>query len=296
MQKTTISVWGYEECSAQAQKLATVMDLDFQMVQVHRFPDGESLVKIPTTLPSHIILFRSLNQPNDKLIELLLTVKTARQHGVLRITLIAPYLCYMRQDVENTPGEAISQQIIGPMLAELFDDVITVDSHLHRISRLEQAIPIKNAINLLATDPIAAFISQQFDKGLVFGPDKESEQWVSELARKINFDYAVATKTRGGDKSVKIKLDEANYQQRDIIILDDIASTGRTIGLATEQLLAAGAKSVNALVTHAVFGGDAKHYLQQTGLTHLWSTNSIADETNVVDLSELIANSIQSIC
>ena len=288
MQKNTISVWGYEECSVQAQKLATAMNLAYQMVNVHRFPDGESL-------ETGVILIRSLNDPNDKLIELLLTVKTARRHGVERITLIAPYLCYMRQDVENTPGEAISQQIIGPMLGELFDDVITVDSHLHRISRLEQAIPIKNAINLLATDPIAVFISQQFDKGLVFGPDKESEQWVSELANKINFEYAVATKVRGGDKTVKIKLDDIDYQQRDIIILDDIASTGRTIGLATEQLLAAGAKSVNALVTHAVFSGDAKQYLQQKGLSHLWSTNSIADETNVVDLSGIIAESVRNI-
>jgi ribose-phosphate pyrophosphokinase len=110
-----------------------------------------------------VLICRSLNQPNDKLIELLFCARTARQLGAKRLTLIAPYLSYMRQDIANQPGEAVSQRIMGQMLAELFDDVITVDPHLHRINSLDQAIPIKNAISLTAANEIASFHHQEND-------------------------------------------------------------------------------------------------------------------------------------
>ena len=82
----------------QSQRLAAELNIPFESVEVHRFPDGESLIRLPTALPEHVILCRSLNRPNDKLIELLLFAKTARELGAKRITLVAPYLCYMRQD------------------------------------------------------------------------------------------------------------------------------------------------------------------------------------------------------
>ncbi len=110
---------------------------------LHHFPDGESLIRLPPSLPEHVIVCRSLNQPNDKLIELLLCATTARELGAKRLTLVAPYLSYMRQDIANQPGEAVSQRIVGKLLAELFDDVLTVDPHLHRISSLDPGDPDK---------------------------------------------------------------------------------------------------------------------------------------------------------
>ena len=155
-------VLGFPEYLPQAQRLAAALNVQLQEVSLHQFPDGESLLRLPVDLPEHIVICRSLNQPNDKLIELLLCAKTAREQGVKRLTLVAPYLCYMRQDIANQPGEAVSQRIIGKMLADIFDDVITVDPHLHRISRLNQAIPIDNAISLTATEEIARFLQQKF--------------------------------------------------------------------------------------------------------------------------------------
>lgn len=285
----------FEDCSAQACKLARYLGIPFKPVDVHHFPDEESLVTIPAKLAKHAIFFRSLNQPNEKLIELLFAAKTARKKGVKRLTLVAPYLCYMRQDIENNPGEAISQQIIGQFLSELFDDVITVDSHLHRISHLGQVIKIKNAINIMATVPIADFIKNQFNSGLIFGPDQESEQWVKQVANKIGFEYAVATKIRSGDRTVKIELGNVNYENKNIIILDDIASTGRTIGLAAQLLQNAGACSISAFVTHAIFCGDAKQYLAENRIKNLWSTDSISDESNSVNLTTIIADALNSI-
>ncbi|MDH3327527.1 MAG: ribose-phosphate diphosphokinase, partial [Gammaproteobacteria bacterium] len=250
-----IATLTFENSREQAERFSTYLDIPCYTAKTHKFPDEEILLTLPTDLPEHLIVFRSLHQPNDKIIEILLAAKTALKHNVKRLTLIAPYLCYMRQDIENHPGEAISQQIIGELLASTFDDVITVDSHLHRISHLSQAIPLKNAINIMATGPMSEFLQDKCDNAIIFGPDGESEQWVKQIAEEINVDYAVATKVRIGDKHVDIHLPDKDFSDKNIVIVDDMASTGRTISLATKLLKKAGAKTVTALVTHALFMG-----------------------------------------
>ena len=78
-----------------------------------RFPDGETKLTLPTPLRGHVVVLRGLQQPNDRLVQLLLAAKTARRLGAQRLTLASPYLAYMRQDIEFHPGEAISQRAIG---------------------------------------------------------------------------------------------------------------------------------------------------------------------------------------
>ena len=288
-------ILAFPEYLPQAQRLASALNVQVQEVFLHHFPDDESLIRLPTKLSEHLIICRSLNQPNDKLIELLLCAKTARQKGVNRITLVAPYLCYMRQDIANQPGEAISQRIIGQMLAELFDDVITVDPHLHRISTLNQAIPIDNAISLTAADEIAQFLKQQLDYAVLLGPDGESEQWVSAIAKKIGFDYSVAEKIRQGDKMVTITLPEYDYHNKPVVIIDDVASTGRTLAKTTRLLLAAGAQQVYVAITHPLFCGDAEAHIMQAGLQKIWSTDSISHSTACIHLDKLLTQAIKNL-
>ncbi len=288
-------VIGFDDYRPQAQRIADAFQTDYREISRHTFPDGESLIQVPTELPEHVILVRSLNQPNSKIIELLFSVSALRKYGAKRITLVAPYLCYMRQDTENHPGEAISQQIIGKLLADSFDDVITVDPHLHRISKLFQAIPIKNALAISAGHVIGEFIQHQYRKGLLIGPDSESEQWVSEIANKIGFSYTVATKIRRGDKQVDVHIPDKNYQDQNIIIIDDMASTGRTIACATEQLLHAGATQVDTIVTHPLFRQDAEEIIRQSGVKNIWSTDSITHPTNAITLDKLLVKTIKQI-
>ncbi len=288
-------ILAFAEYMTQAQRLGETLDVQVDEVFLHQFPDGESLLRLPTVIPEHVIICRSLNQPNDKLIELLLCVKTARQLGAKRITLVAPYLCYMRQDIANQPGEAVSQRIIGQMLAELFDDVITVDPHLHRISKLNQAIPIANAISLTATDEIAGFLKQQFDRAVLLGPDAESEQWVSAIAKAIGFDYLVAEKTRQGDKQVLMALPEYAFNNQAVIIIDDMASTGRTLATASRLLLQAGVQQIYAVITHPLFCDDAVQHIMQAGIKNIWSTDSISHSSACINLDKLLAQAIKQL-
>ena len=132
-------ILGFAESRRLARDLSALLALECGEIAVHRFPDGESRVRVPTPLPEHVIICLSLDHPDQKLIELLLAANAARDNGAITLTLVAPYLCYMRQDKAFHAGEAVSQQSIGALLGSLFDAVITVDPHLHRIERLDQA-------------------------------------------------------------------------------------------------------------------------------------------------------------
>jgi ribose-phosphate pyrophosphokinase len=276
----------------QSKRLAAILNIGMDALEVHHFPDGESLVRLPSDLSEHLLICCSLNQANHKLIELMLCAETARKSGVRRLTLIAPYLCYMRQDIANRPGEAVSQQIIGRLLAKLFDDVITVDPHLHRIERLDQAIPLKNAICLTAAQPIAQFLARRFQQAVLIGPDVESEQWVRVIAEQIGFSYAVAHKVRQGDTQLQMTLPDYSFTDRDVVIVDDMASTGRTLALACGLLKQQGAASVNAVITHALFCGDAEQVILNAGLAEVWSTDSISHSSACIELGSLLADAV----
>ena len=288
-------VVGFSDYATQAERLAGKLGLPLKKAEVHHFPDGESLVRLPPALPHTVIFCRSLNQPNDKLIELLLCAQTARELGAQRLILVAPYLCYMRQDTANRPGEAVSQKIIGKMLAGLFDDLITVDPHLHRISRLEEAIPLPGVINVSAVDSIADFLKAKFNKAILVGPDNESAQWVSGIAAKTGFSYSVAEKIRTGDRNVAITLPDADFKHNHVIVIDDMASTGRTMAKAISLLLKAGAKDVYTVITHALFCGDAEAHIRSAGVKAIWSTDSIQHSTSIIHLDNLLSSTLQTI-
>lgn len=276
-----------------ARRLAEACGLDLAEIALHRFPDGESKLQLPASLPPTVILCRSLHDPNHKLVELLLAAQSARANGAEQVMLVAPYLCYMRQDKAFHPGEVVSQTIIGQFLAELFDVVITVDAHLHRIQTLSEAIPIAHAINLTATEPMAAFIQQHIDNPLLIGPDQESSQWVGAIAESAGLDFVVANKERFGDRDVRISLPEAHYQDRHIVLVDDVASTGKTLLAVAEQLQARSVASVDVMVNHALFVNDSVKQLQAAGVSHIWSCDSIPHDSNQIRLSNLLADCLQ---
>lgn len=285
----------FDDYHEPAARLAQQLAIPCQPIELHRFPDGESRVQLPTPLAEHIIVCRSLSDPNSKLIELLLVARTAREMGVKQLTLVAPYLCYMRQDIAFHTGEAVSQKIIGQYLADLFDKLITVDPHLHRVHTLHEATPCKQALSLSSARPLGEFLASHNKQYLLLGPDEESQQWVSAIAETGGFPYAVASKTRFADKHVKVVLPDVDVQQAHIVLVDDMISTGYTMQEAAQQLFQQGALSVDCLVTHALFNQDVTKLLKNTGIESIWSTDSIIHPDNVVHLDKLLADGIRSL-
>ncbi|MCB1925675.1 MAG: ribose-phosphate diphosphokinase [Gammaproteobacteria bacterium] len=275
-----------------AQRLAAAAGCAYADIDVHTFPDGESRVRLPAQLPEEVVICVSLDRPNDKLVALELAAATARELGAGRVVLVAPYLCYMRQDRAFVPGEAVSQHVIGHALARHFDTVITVDPHLHRVHRLDQAVPVRRAVALTAASLMTDWLGTNANAPLLLGPDAESAQWVSAIATPAGLEFGVAHKQRLGDRDVRITLPSLAFAGRHVVVVDDVASSGQTLLEATRLLVAAGAVEITVLVTHALFVGDAEQRLRAAGVSGICSTDSVVHPSNRIALAPLLAQAL----
>nr|WP_316640736.1 ribose-phosphate diphosphokinase [uncultured Roseateles sp.] len=283
----------FDDEAALAQELAAALDVQLHFIKRHRFPDGELRLVLPARLPPKVVLLRGLHQPNEKLVELMIAAPTARELGAAHLTLISPYLAYMRQDMEFTPGEAVSQRHIGRLLAQYFDAVITIDPHLHRIQSLDEVLPGRRGLSLSAAPLLGAWVAHHVPNALLIGPDEESAQWVHEAAAAHGLDCAIGRKVRHGDHQVTLALPDVPVQGRAVVLLDDMASTGRTLMGSAEALLARGAASVDVAITHALFVGDAYAQLRAAGVRQVWSTNAVPHVSNVISIVPLLAAALR---
>ncbi|WP_327754597.1 ribose-phosphate diphosphokinase (plasmid) [Sphingobium sp. SJ10-10] len=285
-------VFGFEDSMAAAERLGVLLELPTFQVETRRFPDRECLVRMPAPART-AILYRSLNDPDGKIVELLLAASAARDRGAERVILVAPYLAYMRQDRAFHPGEAVSQRVIGRLIADHFDALLTVDPHLHRIADLSEAVPGIPAISLSAA-PLLASLIDRAGHPVIIGPDDESRQWTQSIAAPLGLDMLVASKERSGDRDVSLTLPEADrVRGRPAILVDDIISSGRTLIEAARLLRAAGALSVEALVTHCLATAADLALMRAEGMERISSTDSVNGPTNKACLAPRLSQALQ---
>ncbi len=262
---------------------------------MHRFPDGKIRVTVGPASPTAII-YAPLDRPNDKLLAILFAAEALRRNGAERLVLVAPYLCYMRQDIDFHAGEAISQKVIGQLLAGTVDRVITVDAHLHRTKDIQSVFKGIEAVDLSAMPAIAdALRAARLDpKTVVVGPDAESGPWVSDLAGRLGTPHAVARKTRRSDRTVDITFsDPGLFAGRPVLLVDDIVASGGTLIACAKVLAAAGAASVDAVITHALFPSEMIGDFSRAGIRSIQSTNSVPHPSNAIRLDEILAGALR---
>jgi len=277
----------FPDSLAFGRRLGRAAHLPTARVALHRFPDGESLVRIQRPAGQHAVVVRSLSNPNAKLIETILSADALRQAGAQRVTLVAPYLPYMRQDAVFSPGEPISQRAVGALLGRDFDAVLTVEAHLHRVFELSEVIPGR-ARSISAGPAIAAFLARRRRGLLLVGPDEESRPWVQAVAANARVAWVVGEKTRLGDRSVRIHFPAIPTARR-AVLLDDIASSGTTLAAAARALRRAGVKTVEAVVVHALLAPGALGRLRAAGVKRITSCDTIPHKTNAIYTADLVA-------
>jgi ribose-phosphate pyrophosphokinase len=274
-----------------ARRLASELGAPLARVALHYFPDAETRVRIDPR-PEPAFLVRSLHDPNPKLFELLLAASALRDGGADHVTLVAPYLPYMRQDRAFARGEAVSQRVLGQLLGRAFERIVCVEPHLHRVASLDEVFPCET-IALSAAPAIARWLAAQSEPSWVIGPDAESEPWIRAIGDAASLPSAVANKRRTGDDEVVVSLPRGTHAPCErAVIVDDIASSGATIAAAARAAYDAGAKHVEAVVVHAIVAPGAEARLRVARVARLVSCDTLPHPTNRIETAELIANAL----
>ncbi len=260
---------------------------------IHEFPDEEILINIETSVKNKpVIIIANLNKPNDKILSLIFAAETLKELGATRISLIVPYLPYMRQDKQFHTGEGISSKYFAKIISTYFDEIITIDPHLHRWHSLNDIYSIQTIL-LHATQAIANWINQHVQQPVLIGPDNESSQWVSEIAKLCSIPYLIVEKTRKGDVEVSSTIPKLElYPNHTPVLVDDIISTGFTMIETIKHIQAYGYRSILCIGVHAVFAKNAYQLLLKTGVKEIITCNTIAHPSNKIDLSHLVIDAL----
>lgn len=279
-----------------AEDVADELNLPMGHIKEHIFPDGETLFRIlDPVIGAHVYLVARLDNPDPKTLKLLLLAGGFRQQGAIAITLVTPYLPYMRQDTEFNPGEVVSAKVFAQLVSEQFDHIITLDPHLHRYESLAELYDIPATV-VSATKPLANWIDAQTFKPFIIGPDSESHQWVSKIAEELGTPFSSLEKVREGDEDVEIALpDLCLDSDRAIVLIDDIISSGatflRTIDLMAEQFPD---RDIFCCATHCLATPDRIDKLRATGIVALAATESVNSPISNIPIANELANAISS--
>lgn len=269
--------------------LAQAAGAELGRVETRRFPDGETYVRLLSDPKGRAVdIVCTLADPDANFLRLAFAADAARDLGAASVTLVAPYLAYMRQDRRFHDGEAVTSRSFARLASSTFDRLVTVDPHLHRYRELASIYTIP-AEALHAAPLFSAWIREHAPDALVVGPDAESEQWAAEVARGAGVPHVAMVKERLGDRQVRVSLPNlsANAGRRPVLI-DDIASSGRTLVAAARALRAQGFAPPDCLVVHALFAEGA--YEEVAAVTdRIVSTDSVPHVSSGIGLTGLMA-------
>lgn len=244
----------------------SVRHLKLPSIKVERktFPDGELYIRIKEDVKDKPLTIISNLTPTNFL-ELLFCVDAAKRAGAILKRLIIPYLSYARQDKLYCPGEAVSGEVVCSVLNLLNLPVVVFDIHNPAILKSSHLRNVSLLPHLVKSLPKANY--------LVASPDAGGKSRAAEIAKILKAPLIVMKKSKSSGK-IKVKLMD-KVKGKDILLVDDMISTGGTIIQATKVLKLNGAKTVFCIITHGLLVGKAKQQLKKSGINRVIVSNTL---------------------
>ena len=275
------------------QKIAKLLKIEVVPIEFKRFPDGESRIRFTKSVKDKdVVIVQTTSQPqNENLIQLFIMADNAKDLKAKSITTVVPYFAYARQDQRFRLGEAFSVKTIVDLLDKCgVNKIITVNSHNPKIlSTLSVPIQELSAISLLAS----YFRKKGFDGALSLSLGKKAVDMAAEADKvlKGGYDYISTQRDRVTGK-VTIERKELSVKNRDVIIFDDIISSGGTMIKAVEMVKGQGVRRVYAACVHPLLVGDAKEKILKSGAEGIVGTDCVPSPVSVVSVAPLIAEAL----
>ncbi len=271
-----------------AKELAAILQCTYVQAATTRFPDGECYTRIDhKELDDDVVIVQN-TYPDGNMIEMFLLQDAVRRLGAKTITLVIPYFGYARQDRVFKPGEPESARVVAEHLDMVCDRVITVDIHKEDVLRYFKC----PGEDLKAAGAIAEyFMDKNID--LVLSPDIGAIGRAKSVAEKMGLKSDHLTKVRLSGSEVKISPANMDCAGKNILIVDDMISTGGTIIAAVHALREAGASGVSVACTHGVFVDNAVERLTGSSLDTILCCNTLENELSHISVAPIIADALK---
>ena len=277
-----------------AKKIANKLKANYVKTELRVFPDGEGKITLNAEpKKGKIIVVQSVYPPVDSnLFQALSLVSKAKQYSTEAIVVV-PYLGYARQDREFLPGEIVTMQVIAKLFKAVgAKKIIVVD--VHSMTGLKQfKFPAKNVSAI--PELVQYFKKMRLKEPLMVSPDQGGEKRARDFANLFKSDF-ISLKKKRDRKTGKVRILSTNLdlvKGRDLILVDDMISTGGSIIKATEFLKKQKCNRIYVACTHAILIGDAEKKIKASGVTQIVSSNTVPGNTSKVDISNIIADAIR---
>jgi len=286
---------------ALAEQISRYLQTGMGEAEVSRFSDGEISVKINENIRGcDVFIVQPTGAPSDNLMELLVMIDAARRASANRVTAVIPYFGYARQDRKDQPRVPISAKLVANLVTVAgADRVLTMDLHSSQIQGFFD-IPFDH---LYAAPVLIDYFRMKAVADLtVVAPDVGSIKMARAYAKRLEASLALVDKrrTRADDAEVMNVIGEV--EGRNVIIFDDVISTGKTVANAARALQAKGARAIFVGATHAVLSADAPRFLQDAPVEEVVVTDSLAPRLEaqwkglrILTVSRLLGEAIRRI-
>jgi ribose-phosphate pyrophosphokinase len=263
-----------------------------------RFADGEIFVKIDENVRGRdVYIIQPTNPPAEHMMELLLLMDAAKRASAARVTAVIPYFGYARQDRKDQPRVAISAKLMANMVSMAgADRVLAMDFHQHQLQGFFD-LPVDH----LYAMPV--FVNHYRQKALrdlvIVASDVGGAKMARGFAKRLNATLAIIDKRRPSANVAEVVNVVGDVEGKDCLIPDDMIDTGGTMSEAIHALKRLGAQDIYACATHALLSGPAVERLQNSPVTEITVTNTIAlpperkfDKLKILSIAGLLSKAI----
>lgn len=286
-----------------AADIANYLNIPLGKGSLSRFPDGEIAVQLLEDVKDRdVFVLQSIGlDPNFYLMELLILVDALRRACVRSVVAVIPYLGYSRQDRRDKPQVPITAKLVANLLTEAgVNHVLTVDLHASQLQGFFD-VPVDHVHGYLPL--LKRFQDKQTNECVVVAPDIGSVGIARTYASELKSGFAVINKQRFDDWDFSGLTLIGDVKGKDVLLADDICSTGATLASAAKACHEKGAKRVFGVVTHGLCVEGAVHLLDASPLETLWMTNTIpytdrlagARKLETVSIAPLLGHAISCI-
>jgi ribose-phosphate pyrophosphokinase len=297
--KTPIKIFSGTKSRFIAEKIAKEYGIELGRTAYTEFSDGEFQTSYEETVRgAYVFIIQSTFPPADNLMELLLMIDAAKRASAYKVVAVMPYFGFARQDRKDKPRVSIGAKLVANLLtAAGVDRIMTMDLHADQIQGFFD-LPVDH---LYASSIFVPYIkSLNLDNLVIAAPDMGGAKRANSYSKFLHTPLVVSHKSRNKANSVGEMTVIGDVEGKNVIILDDMIDTAGTITKAADMMMAKGALSVRAVVTHPVLSGPAYERINESKITEVIVTDSmpikpISDKIKVLSIAGVFADVINKV-